>query len=71
MQHDPNESPYDGTSDIKAIGFLPRRVCATPDLNRPGSSKFGTVWVWFYGSYGSVWAWKSRVTRFRYDLLGI
>lgn len=49
MQHDPNESPYDGTPDIKVIGFLPRMVCATPDLNRPGSSK-----VW-YGMGMVLW----------------
>ncbi|TGO08003.1 hypothetical protein BTUL_0231g00010 [Botrytis tulipae] len=49
MQHDSNESPYDGTPDIKVLGFLPRMVCATPDLNRPGSSK-----VW-YGMGMVLW----------------
>ncbi|TGO59684.1 hypothetical protein BOTNAR_0158g00080 [Botryotinia narcissicola] len=50
MQHDPNESPYDGTPDIKVIGFLPCMVCAAPDLNRPGSSK-----VWYVKSNYKDW----------------
>lgn len=83
-----NESPYDGTSDIKVIGscrvwYVQPRTESTRWLRSlvPGGygpGKYGSYgwigygwWVWSYGSYGWHLAYKSRVTRFRYDLPAI